>query len=319
MKKIVDNTRMIFRCCKLYYEKNMTQQEICKKLEISRPTVSRMLQAGREKGYVRIELIDPNSNGFEALEEALERRYGLKEAIIVPTESGEHINGYLGKEAFCYLNRVLKPGSVLGVSMGNTLKNLLRAADMADAPVDCTVVPIIGGLNEEDASIHANYLSAELASIYGGKSEQFYAPAVLADPIIRKGLLAERAFCRLHELHKKLDVIITGVGVPDRGMSSLVRGGYISEEKLHHYLQTGLAGDIALQLFDEKGRTEPFEEHNCCVSGFRLNQFEKVPLRIGIAAGEARVRAFAGALRGGFINIAILDQSCAQALWNLAR
>ena len=318
MKKIVDNTRLIFRCCKLYYENNLTQAEICKKLEVSRPTVSRMLQAAREKGYVRIELIDPHDNGFGALESSLERCFGLKEVIVVPPESPESVNGYLGRETFHYLNRVLRPGSVLGVSMGNTLKELLRAADVADAPRDCTVVPIVGGLNEEDASIHANYLSAELARVYGGKAEQFYAPAVLSDPMIRKGLLAEKAFARLHELHRNLDVIVTGVGVPSRGLSSLVRGGYIGREKLQEYLQNGLAGDIALQLYDENGLTAPFAEHNRCGSGLPLERFARVPIRIGVAAGADRAKALAGALKGGFLNIVILDAPCAQALWERA-
>ena len=136
--------------------------------------------------------------------------------------------------------------------------------------------------------------------------------------MIRKGLLAEKAFARLHELHRNLDVIVTGVGVPSRGLSSLVRGGYIGREKLQEYLQNGLAGDIALQLYDENGLTAPFAEHNRCVSGLPLERFARVPIRIGVAAGADRAKALAGALKGGFLNIVILDAPCAQALWERA-
>lgn len=44
---------------KLYYEHQLSQQEISKKLGVSRPTVSRLLKQARETGIVKIEIIDP--------------------------------------------------------------------------------------------------------------------------------------------------------------------------------------------------------------------------------------------------------------------
>ena len=59
MKKIVDDDRLIYKCCNLYYMKNKTQVEICNTLGLSRATVSRMLALGREQGIVKIEVINP--------------------------------------------------------------------------------------------------------------------------------------------------------------------------------------------------------------------------------------------------------------------
>lgn len=36
MKKIVDDDRLIYKCCNLYYMKNKTQVEICNTLGLSR-------------------------------------------------------------------------------------------------------------------------------------------------------------------------------------------------------------------------------------------------------------------------------------------
>ena len=42
----------------------------------------------------------------------------------------------------------------------------------------------------------------------------------------------------------------------------------------------------------------------------------RVPCRIGVAAGLAKVQAIEGALRGGFINVLVTDSMVAQALCN---
>lgn len=59
MKKIVDDWRLIYKVCSLYYEDDMRQQEVSDYLGISRATVSRMLQKGKESGIVRVEVINP--------------------------------------------------------------------------------------------------------------------------------------------------------------------------------------------------------------------------------------------------------------------
>lgn len=59
MKKLVDDLRLIYKCCSLYYEEQKGQQEICESLGVSRHSVSRMLKSGKELGIVRIEVINP--------------------------------------------------------------------------------------------------------------------------------------------------------------------------------------------------------------------------------------------------------------------
>ena len=78
MKKIVDDWRLIYKVCSLYYEDDMRQQEISDYLGISRATISRMLQKGKESGIVRVEVVNPIQFTYGKLEKTLERKYGLK-------------------------------------------------------------------------------------------------------------------------------------------------------------------------------------------------------------------------------------------------
>ena len=87
MKKIVDDWRLIYKVCSLYYEDDMRQQEISDYLGISRATISRMLQKGKESGIVRVEVVNPIQFTYGKLEKTLERKYGLKDVIVVENSS----------------------------------------------------------------------------------------------------------------------------------------------------------------------------------------------------------------------------------------
>lgn len=43
---------------RLYYQSDYSQQEIANKLNISRPTISRLLKYAKEKGFVQIHIAD---------------------------------------------------------------------------------------------------------------------------------------------------------------------------------------------------------------------------------------------------------------------
>ena len=76
MRKVVDDPRLIYKCCKLYYEDDYSQQQIADTLGVSRVSVSRMLCAGREAGMVKIQVVSPNHLTYNKLEQELEQLYG---------------------------------------------------------------------------------------------------------------------------------------------------------------------------------------------------------------------------------------------------
>ena len=70
--------KLSIEVAELYYQLNYSQQQIANKLEISRPTVSRLLQYAKDKGYVQIKVSDPFMD-LESLQEKLTSKYQLKE------------------------------------------------------------------------------------------------------------------------------------------------------------------------------------------------------------------------------------------------
>lgn len=61
MKKLVDDAGLIYECCKMYYEYQLSQHQIADRLSVSRVSVSRMLSAGRKMGIVRIQVVQPEA------------------------------------------------------------------------------------------------------------------------------------------------------------------------------------------------------------------------------------------------------------------
>ena len=322
MKKMVDDTRLIFKCCSLYYQDHKGQQEICDILGISRPTVSRMLKQGRERGVVKIEITNPENVAYGQLERKLEQLFGLQEVIVVqssPLEMGrQHISSALGSATLDFLSRVLSDEDYVGVSMGMTIQNVTRADYIIEEPVHCTFVPILGGVGESRLDIHSNYLVRDFAELFGAKCIQFFAPAIFSDKAVLTKKKKEQSIKKIFDLYRKLDIVLMGIGILESANSTVLQMGYVDKNILEEFLKKGAVGDVALQYFNVHGETKDFEEFNERVAGMPLEEIKNVPRRVGISGGRQKVEAVMGAIQGGFVNILITDVDCAEGLIELA-
>ena len=80
----------------LYYQYDLSQPEIAKRLSISRPWVSKLLKRAKEMGIIKIE-ITTSSASIISLEETLKMKYGLTSAKIVKNINDSNILEKIGK------------------------------------------------------------------------------------------------------------------------------------------------------------------------------------------------------------------------------
>ena len=320
MKKIVDDWRLIYKVCSLYYEDDMRQQEVSDYLGISRATVSRMLQKGKESGIVRVEVINPVQFSYNKLEKALERKYGLKEVIVVESSALDTKTESVSRmyeRAALYLSQFFKDGDWIGVTMGHTLHNIVKTNRAFEKDKKLMFVPIVGGIGQstiDKVDVQSNRIAQEFSRKFGGTYTQFLSPAVFSEQKAMEYFLKEKSISYIFDDFQKLDTLIMGIGIPQRVESTLVRAGYITGENLEKFARDGMAGDIALHSFDEDGATEKFRAFNDRVAGMPLEMMKKVRNRIGIAGGENRAEAIRGAIKGGFINMLITNIDAAEKL-----
>ncbi|HEX9934104.1 MAG TPA: sugar-binding domain-containing protein, partial [bacterium] len=111
----------LIQVARLYYVYDLNQQQIADKLGISRPGVSRLLQEARDRGIVRINIIDIEGTGAD-LEKSLEEKFGLKKAIVIPLEGvsdDSDLKERLGIVASTYIDSRVEEGTILGVAWGS--------------------------------------------------------------------------------------------------------------------------------------------------------------------------------------------------------
>lgn len=320
LKKLVDDSRLIYKCCSLYYEDGLGQMEICRQLGISRPTVSRLLSMGKKTGVVRIEINNPEGMPYGQLERQVEKAFGLQEVILVPTrpqQGAESLGSPIGNATLKFLNRIISAGDNIGVSMGCTIQSVARADYFVENRVNCTFVPLLGGVSESRMDVHSNMLVQELAERFGGESVQLLAPALFSKREVLESFNEEKSMQTISKLYRRLDIVLMGIGNADSESSTVVEAGYIDRQMMERFISEGAVGDIAMRYFDIKGNTAPYDAFNCRVAGIPLERLLKVPRRVGVASGASKVRPIIGAINGGFINILITDVECAKALMDM--
>lgn len=298
----------------MYYGQGIRQNEITERLNIHQSTVSRLLKRAVKAGIVRITVAVPPGVHAE-MEEALERKYGLVQAIVVDTGADEEqIIRDIGASAAFFVETTVKRDQVIGISSWSA--SLLSMVDSM-RPSQCgqgsKVVQILGGVGNPGAQIHATQLTQRLATLIGGSTVLLPTLGVVASPKARNVLLKEPYVEEAMSCFDKLDLALVGIGglEPSKLLSS--SGNRFSPAELGELQRHGAVGDICLRFFNEHG--EPVRTPlNDRVIGIDLNQLRRVPRVVGVAGGSRKVRAILGALRGRWINVLITDRDTAQAL-----
>lgn len=314
MKKIVDDIRTILRICDLYYNQDMKQSEIARELNISRPTISRMISTAKEKGLVKIVISDLHGRNYFELERKLEEKYKLKNVIIVDTlEDENEQKDEIGRAAAEYLERIIRDGDVVGVSMGTTLNRMARFVETTVYYRKLLFVPLLGGVGQIETELHSNHIAESMAKSFGGRGIQFHAPAVVSRKETKTILLEEDSVKSVFKKIENLNVAVVGIGTIRSG-STIIKAGYYSMQTLQNMKEGGAVGDICMRFFGDDG--EPLKNTvNENVIGINLSKLRTVPYSIGVAAGVYKKEAIKAALTGRLINVLITDEECAAAIY----
>src|SRR5437899_1441791 len=167
MTSATDHNRLLVKIARLYYEEDMTQGEIGKRLRLSRQKVQRLVHQARDRGVVRI-VIRPTMGIFSDLERSLEDQFGLREAIVVETSACEDqptVAREVGVGAAEYLLRVVQSRDRIVLSWGGSLLAMVNTLSH-HSPLevqDVTVIQGLGGLVDPNNEIHAADLTRRLA------------------------------------------------------------------------------------------------------------------------------------------------------------
>jgi len=308
--------RLLSKVGKLYYERQLTQQEIADRLNLSRPKVSRLLQQAQNEGIVQISVLQPPGT-YDELENRLETTFNLDEAIVIEIEGSapqDVVSREIGIAAAVYLQRTLRDRDVIGISWGSTLNAMVDALSPRKTR-DVHVVQLIGGLGPPEAEVHATDICWRLCRQLHSKLTLIPAPGIVDHQLSKDVLLADNHVQKAFDLFSEINVAYVGIGAPTPASVVMRNGVILSQDELDHLLQKGSVGDIALRFFDRRG-VPIASELDARVIGITLNQLKQIERVVGVAGGPDKAEVVCGALVGGFIDVLITDQITAAGVFD---
>ncbi|MGI3785607.1 MAG: sugar-binding transcriptional regulator, partial [Janthinobacterium lividum] len=237
--------RLITKVARMYHERGIRQVDIAETLHLSQARVSRLLKRAHELGIVRTVVLVPQDIHTE-LEEALEDRYPLAEAVVVEVEGGEaDILAGLGSAGATYLESTLTGRERIGISpWSQTLLSVverMRPLRLAGAE---NVVQLIGGLGAHSAQARANRLLGDLAQLVGANATFVAAPGLVANRSVRDSLLGEPAMQAISREWAALTMCLVGIGSLPPSEFLRASGNAVDAEDQAALVGAGAVGDV---------------------------------------------------------------------------
>ncbi|HEX9014897.1 MAG TPA: sugar-binding transcriptional regulator [Chloroflexota bacterium] len=308
----VDETELV-RIAHLFYIEELSKIEIGDRLGISRFKVTRALRRARELGLVRIELSGPFS-ALVRMERELASAFGLQQAILSSTPQDADANNVrraVAASAAAFFAEHIRRGEVIGTTWSRTL------ASMTDLLPDdphrgITVVELMGSSGFLPKDFSALNVSARLAERLGGRC--FYLPIpVIVDSIqVRDVFLSDTAIRRTLAMFDQLSTAIMGVGpVSDDQLS--YRAGLLTAQDIARMASLGAVCYVCGHFYNIHGDLVDggLEDRTIAIG---REQLLKVPRRVLVAGGLAKVPTILGALRAGLGTVLVTDEATARAL-----
>ena len=310
---------LLLRVAWYYYKDELTQDEIARRLSVSRASVGRLLDRARKVGLVSISLNTEYLDAFE-LSGELCQTFSLAEALVVPDhekEPADHhtLNARIGLGGAQFMSTHLRPGGSLGVGWGETVSRVIAATNFgAVGPVH--MITLTGGVE--------GYLQTILSSKGEGGSEPeattatiIPTPIVASTPRLAAELKAEPAIQQVLAQACGVDQAIVGVGTPAAD-ATIVEMGYLEADDVRRLRDQGVVGDILGQFFDADGNVVSLPIHDRRI-GIELPDLASIPKVVGVAGGLHKAEAILGALRGGFLDVLVTNELVALRLLELER
>ena len=295
----------------LYYIAGNTQDEIARKLGVSRQTAQRLVSLSISEKLIKVRLDHPIAKCLE-LSERLKQKFEIEFCEVVPSDPDSDSSTLgVAQAAAAELEKYFVSQHPVVVAMGTG--RMLRAMVDQLTPMDCPqhkIVSLVGNIASDG--------SASLYDVVSRVADAVRAPhypmplPVIATTVHDKALLlSQKPVRNVVELAKQADVTFVGVGTMGDD-AALVRDGFVKPDEMRALVKAGAAGEIIGWAFDDRGML---------IDGFTNDRVVSVPLDqpatrkvLGIAMALPRLRAVKGALIGKLINGIITNEAMAGLL-----
>ncbi len=300
----------LVQVARLYYDENLSQQEIADRLGVSRSLIAQHLQRAREAGIVRIQIIDPNTACAD-LADSLAKATGVRRITVMPNPHGSHELAFraVASAAANFLSESIKDGDTLGLGWGRMTSLVV---DLLKPPPThgIEVLPLMGESGHTGMHSQMNQLAMRAAEHLRATPHFLSLPMVVSSAALRDALVKEVGIREVVERWNRVNFACVGIGVVPPVPGMVV---YIGEEHLPRLVEAGAVGDICGIYYDREGRIiESGLENQMIAAG--VDKLRAIGCVAGVACGADKAVAVLGALRTGLLSALFIDQEMAERI-----
>ncbi len=303
---------LMVQVAKRYYEQDMTLGDLAAELGLTRWQASRLLGEARAAGIVEIRIV-PRAPRAPDLESRLERRFGLREAVVVPAGEEDDERSRFDAVARAAARFIAGLGRLplVGVSWGRTM-NAVAAHLPQGWNEGAEVVLVNGAMNIRMPATRTNNTAELFARSAPGAATILPVPAILGRAATRRALEEDPTIAAILDLGRRAPVVIFGMGAmtPD---SVIVQSGFVGEVEQADLARRGAVGDILGRYIDATGRAAD-PDLDARTIGLGLDEVGRRELSIGIAAGPGKAAVARASVRAGHVNVLVADERIALSL-----
>ncbi len=294
-----------------YYHRGLTQDEIARRLSLTRQKVNLII-----KSLVDLDIVTITVHGYEQneveLECEIEQAFSLDKCIVASDYGEKEAAFYkVMNVAAQYLDSAIRQGASVGMSWGRSLAETVKQMNYHKRS-DCTVVQLMGAQNIDQKREKSDELVRGLANKLDCASFMLYAPVIVMHAQTKKWLMKERNFRQWQEQIRHCDVAILGIGELTETATMCTRG-FITKEEIRLLRREGFVADLCMNPLRPDGSSDGCPISDRLITA-GMDCLRDIPETIAVAVGEQKVASIAAALRSGCINTLITDVTTARLL-----
>ena len=269
----------------LYYVAGNTQDEIARKLGVSRQSAQRLVSLAVSERLIKVRVDHPIAKCMVGIAQA------------GAAEMERHLKSSQPK--------------IIAIGTGRALRACVEQLPAMDCPQH-RIVSLLGNMMS-DGSATAYNVIIRMADRVNARHFPMPLPVFATTPEERKLLHGQEPVRNILELARQADVTFVGIGQMNES-AQLVVDGFVTRDEAKSLNQMGAIGEITSWVYDKDGKL--IDGHiNDRVASAPLHADQNHPV-FGIAVGEPKVPAIRGALRGRLINALITNEATAELLLN---
>lgn len=210
---------------RMYYEQDMTQNEIAKALGISRPLVSILLTEAKSCGIVTFQIHDVANTQQLMINQLHQKFPGIQFQIIPDENSADATDNLLAKTAFQFCFHRLTNVKNIGIGWGSMLSRMTNVVDeipSAQERTDKNVFPLVGGIRTSYRGYHTNEIVRMIGEKTGTDVHYLYFPAFFDETADLEYIKGMEDFQFINQLWSSMDVALISISnypsYPDVGV-----------------------------------------------------------------------------------------------------